>query len=71
VGSIQARSDRLDASFRHSVGRAGADPSGADRRAPEVVVMRGTKFPCRGARLHSYSLGARLDQDDHQEAAPE
>ncbi|MCS3445907.1 MULTISPECIES: hypothetical protein [Bradyrhizobium] len=30
----------------------------------KFVVMRGAKFRYRSARLHSYSLGTKLDEDD-------
>jgi hypothetical protein len=64
VGSIEVYPERLDANL--------GIPSDAlvpilqlliaDRL--KFVVMRGSKFRYRSARLHSYSLGTKLDEDD-------
>lgn len=35
----------------------------------KFVVMRGSKFRYRSARLHSYSLGTKLEEDEHPEVA--
>jgi hypothetical protein len=64
VGAIEAYPERLDANL--------GIPS--DALAPilqmliagrfKFVVMRGAKFRYRSARLHSFSLGASLGEDD-------
>jgi len=64
VGSIETYPERLDANL--------SIPS--DVLVPilqlltagrlKFVVMRGSKFRYRSARLHSYSLGTELDEDD-------
>ncbi|MCP3468336.1 hypothetical protein [Bradyrhizobium sp. CCGUVB23] len=64
VGSIESYPDRLDA--RISI-PADMLPSvlqvlGASRL--KYLVMRGSKFRYRSARLVSYSLGSKLEEDD-------
>ncbi len=69
VGAIEAYPERLDASL--------SIPS--DALAPilemliagrlKFVVMRGSKFRYRSSRLHSYSLGTKLEEDEDPEVA--
>lgn len=64
VGAIEAYPERLDANL--SIPSDALVPILqmliADRL--KFVVMRGAKFRYRSARLHSYSLGTKLDEDD-------
>ncbi len=69
VGAIEAYPERLDANL--------GIPS--DALVPilqmllagrlKFVVMRGSKFRYRSARLHSYSLATKIDEDDAAQLA--
>jgi hypothetical protein len=70
VGAIEAYPDRLDANL--SIPSDALVPILqmliADRL--KLVVMRGAKFRYRSARLHSYSLATKLDEDDLAQLEP-
>ncbi|MHC2531907.1 hypothetical protein [Bradyrhizobium diazoefficiens] len=69
VGAIEAYPERLDASL--------GIPSNALTPILQMliagrlkfVVMRGSKFRYRSARLHSYSLGTKFEEDEDPEIA--
>ncbi|WP_426421768.1 hypothetical protein [Bradyrhizobium genosp. A] len=70
VGAIETYPERLVASL--------SIPSDALRPILQMliagrlkfVVMRGSKFRYRSARLHSYSLGTKLEEDEDPEVIP-
>jgi hypothetical protein len=64
VGAIEAYPERLDANL--SIPSSTLVPILQMLIAGRLkfVVMRGSKFRYRSARLHSYSLGTKLDEDD-------
>ncbi|MCK1698161.1 hypothetical protein [Bradyrhizobium sp. 144] len=70
VGAIEAYPERLDASL--SIPSDALTPilQMLIARRLKFVVMRGSKFRYRSARLHSYSLGTKLEEDEDPEVAP-
>lgn len=69
VGTIEAYPDRLDASL--SIPWDALTPILQMLIAERLkfIVMRGSKFRYRSARLHSYTLGTKLEGDEDTEIA--
>ncbi|MHC2635159.1 hypothetical protein ACVME5_007844 [Bradyrhizobium liaoningense] len=64
VGSIEAYPERLDANLSIPLDALVPILQMLIAGRLKFVVMRGSKLRYRSARLHSYTLGSKLDEDD-------
>lgn len=71
VGAIEAYPERLDANLSLPSDALVSILQMLIAGRLKYVVMRGSKFRYRSARLHSYSLGTKLDEDDMPKEAVE
>lgn len=69
VGAIEAYPERLDARLSIPWDALTPIPQMLIAERLTFVIMRGSKFRYRSARLHSYSLGTKLEEDEDPEIA--